>query len=85
MSQTISQIHSLLDRLEGEIELTRESVSMQALSGLELPDILRDIIDLLFPHLTPYKLPFTCISSGILSLPVERRWCARVLGECKPG
>lgn|SRR5208337_4029961 len=55
MSQTICQIHSLLDRLEGEIELARESASMQALSGLELPDILRDIIDLLFPHITPYQ------------------------------
>jgi hypothetical protein len=59
MSQTISQIHSLLDRLEGEIELTRESVSMQALSGLELPDILRDVIDLLSPHITTYQAAST--------------------------
>jgi len=54
MTQTINQIRGLLDRLQNEIELTRESASVQALSGLELPDIMRDIIDLLFPHITPY-------------------------------
>jgi 5-methylcytosine-specific restriction endonuclease McrA len=43
-----------LDQLESEIELTRESASVQALSGLELPDIMRDIVDLLWPQLTPY-------------------------------
>ncbi len=55
MAQTISQIRGLLDRLDKEIELSQESASMQALSGLELPDIMRDIIDLLFPHITPYQ------------------------------
>jgi hypothetical protein len=47
MAQTISQIRGLLDRLDKEIEFSQESASMQALSGLELPDIMRDIIDLL--------------------------------------
>jgi 5-methylcytosine-specific restriction endonuclease McrA len=55
MTQIVNQIRSLLDRLENEIELARESASVQALSGLELPDIMRDIIDLLFPHITPYQ------------------------------
>jgi hypothetical protein len=55
MAQTISQIRGLLDRLENEIELKREAASVQAISGLELPDIIRDIIDLLFPHITPYQ------------------------------
>lgn len=51
------QIRSLLDKIESTCA-TQSSVAATPFSGLELPDIIRDIVDLLYPSLTPYEASF---------------------------
>ena len=58
MSETIQQIRSLLTELESEVERAEHVAEFQALSGLELPDIIADIVDLLMPELGPYEVAF---------------------------
>jgi hypothetical protein len=56
MKEELDQIRELLDRLE-----TKSTVSTLAatpFSGLELPDILRDVVDILFPLINPYDATF---------------------------
>lgn len=55
MKQTLEQIRSLLNKLEVEAETANDAASVQAFSGFELPDIIRDFVDLLMPSLTPYQ------------------------------
>jgi len=50
MSETIQQIRSLLTELESEVDRA-EHAEFRALSGLELPDIIADVVDLLMPEL----------------------------------
>lgn len=58
MKQTIEQIVGLLEKLKVEAQMASEIVSVQAVSGLELPDIVRDFVDLLMPKLSPYEAAF---------------------------
>ncbi len=55
MKETITEIRELLSRLEGEADQSEKTADFRALSGLELPDIICDVVDLLFPNLKPYE------------------------------
>lgn len=55
MREELSQIRSLLDKLDNEAS---QDVSVSPFSGLELPDVIRDVVDLLYPNLTPYEAAF---------------------------
>ena len=58
MNETIGQIRSLLDTLEKEHNEPDQTASMRVFSGLELPDIIRDVVDLLLPNLGPHEATF---------------------------
>lgn len=57
MSEELRQIRGLLDKLELSLS-GQEDNSISPFSGLELPDILRDVVDLLFPNIAPYEAAF---------------------------
>jgi hypothetical protein len=56
MSDTIQQIRALLSELEGAVTRAEQVAEFRALSGLELPDIIADVVDLLMPELRPYEV-----------------------------
>ena len=58
MSETIQQIRALLSELEGEVSRAEHVADFRALSGLELPDIIADVVDLLIPELRPYEATY---------------------------
>lgn len=58
MKDTISKIRDLLDTLALEAEREEKTETLRVFSGLELPDILRDVVDLLLPDLRPYEANF---------------------------
>jgi HNH endonuclease len=58
MSETIQQVRALLSLLEKEVSQAEHVAEFRALSGLELPDIIADVVDLLMPELTPYEAAF---------------------------
>lgn len=58
MNPTINEIRTLLDKLEAAGGASPAAAAMRVFSGLELPDILRDVIDLLAPSLKPYELSY---------------------------
>jgi CheY-like chemotaxis protein len=58
MSKTIRQIRELLSQLETQVDRAEHAAEFQALSGLELPDIIADVVDLPMPDLTPYEAAF---------------------------
>lgn len=58
MSEKIDQIRALLSELESEAAQEDEAAKFRAFSGLELPDIICDVVDLLMPELKPYELSF---------------------------
>jgi hypothetical protein len=53
MKEKLDQIRSLIDEIEGES--AEEVATVSAFSGLELPDIMRDVVDLLMPELRPFE------------------------------
>jgi hypothetical protein len=55
MKKTIAEIRGLLSRLEDEAARSDKTTKFRALSGLELPDIICDVVDLLVPELKPYE------------------------------
>ncbi|MGH8598786.1 MAG: hypothetical protein ACREXT_19235 [Gammaproteobacteria bacterium] len=55
MKDKINQLRTLVDELEREADASASANAVRVLSGLELPDILMDIVDLLLPNLTPYQ------------------------------
>jgi hypothetical protein len=55
MKETITEIRELLSRLECEAVQSEKRADFRALSSLELPDIICDVVDLLFPELKPYE------------------------------
>jgi hypothetical protein len=55
MRETIVEIRELLSRLECEADQSETTANFRALSGLELPDMICDVIDFLLPVLTPYE------------------------------
>lgn len=58
MREKIAQIQALLSELESDALQGDNAVKFRAFSGLELPDILCDVVDLLMPELTPYEAAF---------------------------
>ena len=58
MQDKIEKIRLLLSELEQETEPDAAAETMRVFSGLELPDIVRDIVDLLMPGLKPYEAVF---------------------------
>lgn len=69
MRETIDKIKALLGELEAESKLEPEQRAL--VSGLELPDIIRDVVDLLTPELRPYEaalymymLRYSIVESG---------------------
>ncbi len=52
--ETISKIKALLTELEQDT-IERAQDRRALVSGLELPGIIRDVVDLLFPELRPYE------------------------------
>jgi HNH endonuclease len=58
MRDKIEEIKKLLSELENEYRPDVSKETMRIFSGLELPDIVRDIVDLLVPNLKPYEAAF---------------------------
>jgi hypothetical protein len=58
MKETISQIRGLLNSLEQEVSDAEDNAGVRMFSGLEIPDIMRDVVDLLMPALTTYQLVY---------------------------
>jgi hypothetical protein len=56
MRKRIEQIRQLLSQLESEASHAEQAGEFRALSGLELPDIICDVVDLLMPELKPYEV-----------------------------
>lgn len=58
MHKDIEIIREALNRLEIAADESENVLASAGLSGLELPDILRDVVDLLQPELKPYEFAF---------------------------
>jgi hypothetical protein len=56
MREKLEQIRALLSEIEIDTQKADVSETVRAFSGLELPDIMRDLVDLLMPFLKPYEL-----------------------------
>ncbi|MEX2647474.1 MAG: HNH endonuclease [Alphaproteobacteria bacterium] len=55
MNETIDQIRGLLSQLESDVSPSIAATELRAFTGLELPDIICDVVDLLMPELKPYE------------------------------
>lgn len=80
MKETIADIRGLLAKLEEEAETASEATAVQAVSGMELPEIIQDFVDLLMPSLTPYQaaiymylLRHSILAGGTQLVRVSRR------------
>jgi hypothetical protein len=80
MKPIVAQMRVLLSQLEREAERVDEAAAFHALSGLELPDIICDVVDLLLPELKPYEASFyfyflrhSIIANGEPYIRVSRR------------
>jgi hypothetical protein len=80
MKERIDQIRTLLSELESEAGQAEKANEFRALSGLELPDIICDVVDLLMPDLKPYEISFyvyflrhSIIQNGTPYIRVSRR------------
>ena len=80
MIETINQIRTLLAQLETSAIQADKATEFRALSGLELPDIMCDVVDLLMPELKPYELALyiyffrqSIIANGTPHFRVSRR------------
>ena len=80
MQEGIDKIRTLLDALEQEVKLSSATAERALVSGLELPDIIRDVVDFLFPELKPYEaslymymLRHSVVETGNQLIRVSRR------------
>ncbi|HEX9489269.1 MAG TPA: HNH endonuclease signature motif containing protein [Stellaceae bacterium] len=80
MIETIEQIRALLGQLESTAAQANKAIEFRALSGLELPDIICDVVDLLMPELRPYEVSFyiyllrhSIVANGTPYVRVSRR------------
>jgi HNH endonuclease len=80
VKETIAQIRTALDDLELQIESGDSAQGRALVSGFELPDIIRDVVDLLLPELKPYEaalyfymLRHSVVEIGTQHLRVSRR------------
>jgi len=53
MKEKIERVRSALDELEKELVGSGAEPVMRDLSALELPEIIKDIVDFLMPIMTP--------------------------------
>jgi hypothetical protein len=58
MNETIGKIRQLLDDLEKQSLSENEAIFLKEFSALELPAIIKDIVDYLFPLLGVYECVF---------------------------
>lgn len=58
MRNDIQTIREALERIEASADENENLLASAGLSGLELPDIIRDTVDLLEPELKPYEFSF---------------------------
>ncbi len=58
MSEKIQKIRDLLNELEAETSDDNKNAFLRDFSALELPAILRDAVDFLFPQVEPYEASF---------------------------
>ncbi|WP_373502685.1 hypothetical protein [Aestuariivirga sp.] len=83
--QTLTSIRDLLDTLE--VEIASGATQQQSLvAGFELPDIIRDVVDLLVPEIRPYEATFylymlrhSVVETGTQLVRVSRRGLADVV------
>lgn len=80
MKETIDEIKRLLSNLETAAIQAESESDFRAFSGLELPDIICDFVDLLIPELNPYEAAFyihflrhSIIENGTPYIRVSRR------------
>lgn len=80
MKETIDEIKRLLGTLETVAARAEIASDFRAFSGLELPDIICDVVDLLMPELKPYEAAFyihflrhSIIENGTPNIRVSRR------------
>ncbi len=79
MRETINKILTLLGELEQEAK-GAATAERALVTGLELPDIIRDVVDLLLPELKPYEaalymymLRHSIVETGSQLMRVSRR------------
>jgi len=79
MRETINKILTLLGELEQEAK-GAATAERALVTGLELPDIIRDVVDLLLPELKPYEaalymymLRHSIVETGSQLIRVSRR------------
>ncbi len=58
MKELTDQIRALLSQIDDQALRTAESRTFRVLSGLELPDIITDVVDLLMPELRSAEVAF---------------------------
>ena len=58
MSDEIAQIRDLLDAIELKVVTSGEEAGLRDFAALELPDLIADVTDYLFPILLPYEAAF---------------------------
>lgn len=90
MKEELDQIRELLDRLE--TNSTVSTLAATPFSGLELPDILRDVVDILFPLVTAYEATFylymlrnSIIESGSPYIRVGGRALSTIVRSTREG
>ncbi|HXN53249.1 MAG TPA: hypothetical protein VN943_15060 [Candidatus Acidoferrum sp.] len=71
MKEQFEQIRKLLDEIESGSASASESEIGRDFSALELPTIIREIVDDLQPLLSPYEAAFTGMLSGTQSQRTE--------------
>ena len=80
MKQLISEIREKLDQLEQEADTASSFNSGNIITGLEIPGIMQDFVDLFLPSLTPYEaaiylylLRHSILANGTQLVRVSRR------------
>lgn len=86
MRALINEIRERLTQLENNASMASDLAVSRAFSGLELPDIIRDVVDFLMPCLTPYQfsiyvymLRHSILSEGTPFVRVSRRGLQTVI------
>ncbi len=91
MRETINKILTLLGDLEQEAK-GAATAERALVTGLELPDIIRDVVDLLFPELNPYEAAFymsmlrqSVVETGSQLVRVSRRGMTSIVKSMYEG
>lgn len=80
MYEKLAQIRALVDEIEKDSRSAGDASERVIVTGLELPDIVRDVVDYLFPEMRPYEaavymymLRHSIVETGTQFLRVSRR------------